>query len=283
MTSTLQLGPLALPLSPLLLALAAWAGLAVGRRLGRRAGVDPEPILLRMLLLGLVVARLGFVWQWRGVYLHDPLTVLDLRDGGWEPVVGMVAASLYGLGRVSHRALLRRPVGGAFVTTLALWISGQAALLVWPTGSGRTLPELSLPALDGQTVQLAAFAGRPTVINLWATWCPPCRREMPLLQQAQAQHQDVNFVFVDQGETSEQVARYLSSQGLTLRHVLIDARKATGALFDEQALPTTLFFGADGRLVSTRVGTLSEATLAQRLAVLRATRGPETTGPAASR
>jgi thiol-disulfide isomerase/thioredoxin len=132
------------------------------------------------------------------------------------------------------------------------------------------MPALSLPALDGRSVALTGFLGKPTVVNLWATWCPPCRREMPLLQQAQVAHPELNFVFINQGETREDIVRYLQGQSITLRNVLIDARRATGAAFNEQALPTTLFFDAQGRLVSTRVGALSEATLAQRLGVLTA-------------
>lgn len=266
-----------MPVAPLLLAGAAWIGLMLGRRVGRGAGVDPEPVLMRMLLLGLLFARLGFVWQWRGVYFSDPVSIIDIRDGGWEPVAGVVVASLYGLSQVSRQTLLRRPVGTAFVATLALWMAGQAALLAWPEARREGLPELSLAALDGKTVRLVDFAGKPTVINLWATWCPPCRREMPMLQQAQSREVDVNFVFVDQGESRDEVARYLASQGLTLHNVLLDARKLAGAAFDASALPTTLFFDARGELVSTRVGSLSEATLAQRLGALRAV-GPALPG-----
>jgi hypothetical protein len=93
---------------------------------------------------------------------------------------------------------------------------------------------------------------------------------MPLLQQAQAAHPGVNFVFVNQGESRDEVLRYLQGAGLTLGHVLLDARRATGAAFQESALPTTLFFDAQGRLNATRIGALSEATLAQRLQALKA-------------
>ena len=61
--SSLQLGPLAVPLSPLVLAVAAALSLALGKRLGRSVGVDAEPPLLRMFLLGLLASRLGFVWE----------------------------------------------------------------------------------------------------------------------------------------------------------------------------------------------------------------------------
>lgn len=268
-TQALQLGPLALPWSPLVLAVAAAAGLSLGQRAGRRAGLDVETVLLRMLLLGLLAARLAFVWLWRSNYLHEPLGVLDIRDGGWEATAGFAAAFLYGLAQVRKLPVLRQPVLVAAVTTLLLWTAGEVAVAAWTASPGKPLPPLSLVAADGTHVDLTRYAGKPTVVNLWATWCPPCRREMPLLQQAQVAHPDVNFVFVNQGESREDVLRYLAGSGLTLGNVLLDARRATGAAFQEGALPTTLFFDAEGHLVATRVGALSEATLAQRLQALQ--------------
>jgi thiol-disulfide isomerase/thioredoxin len=266
--SSVQLGPLALPLAPLVLVVAAALALAVGKRLGRKRGLDAEPALLRMLLLGLLAARLGFVWVWRSAYLHEPWRMLDIRDGGWEPVAGFAVAGLYGTVLLQRQPAFRKPLMAAFATLLVCWTVGAVAIATLTVGERQPLPALSLPALDGRPVALAGYVGKPTVVNLWATWCPPCRREMPLLQQAQAAHPGLNFVFINQGETREDILRYLQGQGLQLDNVLIDARRASGAAFKEQALPTTLFFDAQGHLVATRVGALSEATLAQRLGAL---------------
>ena len=273
--SSLQLGPLALPLPPLVLALAATLGLAVGKRLGRSVGVAAEPALLRMFLLGLVASRLGFVWEWRAVYLHEPWSILDIRDGGWEAVAGFAAACLYGLVLLQRQPALRKPLMAASFALLVSWTAGEVAIATLWGGSRQPMPALSLPALDGRSIALASIVGKPTVVNLWATWCPPCRREMPLLQQAQAAHPELNFVFVNQGETRDVIVRYLQGQGIVLHNVLIDSQKAAGAAFNEQALPTTLFFDTQGRLVSTRVGALSEATLGQRIGAIQdATPGP---------
>lgn len=273
--SSLQLGPLALPLPPLVFAVAAALGLALGKRIGRSVGVDAEPALLRMFLLGLVASRLGFVWEWRAVYLHEPLGILDIRDGGWEAVAGFAAACLYGLVLVQRQPSLRKPLMAATFALLVSWTAGEVAIATLVGGSRQPMPALSLPAVDGRSVALASFVGKPTVVNLWATWCPPCRREMPLLQQAQAAHPELNFVFVNQGEARDVIRRYLQGQGIVLQNVLIDDRKATGAAFNEQALPTTLFFDAQGLLVSSRVGALSEATLGERLrAIQDAAPGP---------
>ena len=82
---------------------------------------------------------------------------------------------------------------------------------------------------------LAGFIGTPTVLNLWATWCPPCRREMPVLQQAQGANPDVNFVFINQGEKADDIQGFIDRQGLTLRNVLVDERLQTGSALGHRA------------------------------------------------
>ena len=131
--------------------------------------------------------------------------------------------------------------------------------------TGQELPALSFTSLEGGTVQLAELKGKPTVVNLWATWCPPCVREMPVLHQAQVDHPGVNFVFVNQGESAEKVGAWLQARKLPLRNVLMDRDGQTAAAFKQRALPLTLFFDAKGRLVSTRIGELLAATLTERL------------------
>jgi thiol-disulfide isomerase/thioredoxin len=264
-SGAVALGPLSVPLLPLLLLLAGFAGLWAGQRLGRRAAVDAEPALLRVLGVGLLAARLSFVWSWRSLYAAQPWSVFDIRDGGWDPALGVAAAALYAIHLVRRQPALRRAIAGGFSLTLALGVAAAIGLAaLQPTRT--PLPALRFAALEGgPAVALRSFSGKPTVINLWATWCPPCRREMPALLQAQRAHPEVNFVFVNQGETPEAVQRFLQAQGLPLRNVLLDPSFALGAAFDQRALPTSLFFGADGRLMSTRLGELSPAVLAQRL------------------
>ncbi|NLC01196.1 MAG: TlpA family protein disulfide reductase, partial [Pseudomonas formosensis] len=117
-----------------------------------------------------------------------------------------------------------------------------------------------------EPVSLLSYQGRPTVVNLWATWCPPCRREMPVFEQAQSEFPDVNIVMVNQGESAEQAQAFLTGQGLTLSNVLLDpfsrAMNATGA----RALPTTLFFDAEGELVNSHMGELTMASFKSNMA-----------------
>lgn len=266
MTQTVTLGPLVLSL-PLLLGAAAFLlATYVGRRVAGEHAADVERHLFLTLLTGLVAARLGFVLRFHEAYLKEPLSALDIRDGGWHAVIGLAAALAYASWVLLRRGVLRKPMFAAFGTAGGLWLA--AAVLAALAPGNVHIPQLALLSTDGATVPLSSFEGRPTVVNLWATWCPPCRREMPVLQRAQAARPDVHFVFLNQGESPQKVVDYLARSGLQLRNVLLDLHGDAGGRLGHRALPTTLFFDASGRLVDTRVGELSDASLAERLANL---------------
>lgn len=264
MTQTLTIGPIVLPLYLLVGTGAFLLASYAGRRLGGEHAANVERHILRGLFVGLAVARLAFVVQYHDAYLKMPLSVIDIRDGGWHPLVGLGAGLAYAGAVMLRFAALRKPLLGTLgAAVAAVWLASMPVLLM---GSHDVrMPQLALPDTSGTMVTLATFKGRPTVVNLWATWCPPCQREMPVLQRAQASRPDVNFVFLNQGESTQQVAAYLARTGMALRNVLLDAKGEAGAALGHRALPTTLFFDAAGRLVDTRVGEVSEASLAERL------------------
>ena len=270
MNQSFTIGPLSLP-AVLLLALIAFllAGFAA-RRAGRRSCVDAESQLYGMLLAGLLVARAAFVLQYREAYLRSPLSMLDVRDGGWNLLAGLAAAAVVGVAVALRRAPLRQSLAAGIATGALAWTLGSLLLVATAPDRAR-LPDLALRSVEGTEVSLASFQGKPTVVNLWATWCPPCVREMPVLQQAQAERTDVHFVLVNQGERATRVRDYLASRQLRLRNVLVDEGNALGAFTGHRALPTTLFYDAQGRLVDTRVGELSAASLAHRLSAISKT------------
>lgn len=280
MNQSLQIGPLSLPYLLLLALFAIALGRWVARWMAKSVGIEAEPTLTRMLFVGLFAARLAYVWQWHDLYFDAPWSILDIRDGGWEPSAGVLAALLFGLQRAQREAGMRKPVFAAAITTgLVLMLGSFGSVLMSTTPV--PLPTQMLTSMAGQPVSLVRFAGKPTVVNLWATWCPPCVREMPVMQQAQAANPDVNIVFVNQGEDAQAIARFLGRQRLTLDNVLLDPKRLTGAALGHSALPTTLFFDAQGNLADTRIGELSQATLTQRLSSLRSLSppSPQTTTP----
>lgn len=268
MNNVFVIGPFVLPYALLLVFAAVASSLFVGQRIGRKAGVEVETVLWRTLLVGVVVARLAFVLEFRSAYLASPMATFDIRDGGWSATAGFVAAWLFALRQHGRRPALRRPLQWALITGSAIWLAGTIALSARPD-TGQELPALSFASLDGRMVSLAQFKGQPTVVNLWATWCPPCVREMPVLQQAQTDYPDVNFVFVNQRESVDKVAAWLRARKLTMRNMLLDENGETAAAFKQRALPMTLFFNGKGRLVSARIGELSSATLTERVDALR--------------
>ena len=265
MNNAFVIGPFVLPYALLLVFASVAATIYVGRRMGRKAGgIQVETVLWTPLLVGLVLARLGFVWEFRSAYFASPADILDIRDGGWSPTAGFVGAWLFVLSRQGELPALKRALRSALLAGTVLWAVGAAVLSV-RSDTGQALPTLSFTSLEGRSVNLAEFKGKPTVVNLWATWCPPCVREMPMLHQAQVDRRGVNFVFLNQGESADKVGAWLQTRKLLMRNVLVDADRQAGAAFKQRALPTTLFFDAKGRLVSTRIGELSAATLSERL------------------
>ena len=150
-----------------------------------------------------------------------------------------------------------------------------ASALVWTTAhqlasatQPMAPPALTLAAMDAPPINLSAPGDRPTVINLWATWCPPCRREMPALAQAEKAHPNVRFLFVNQGEGEAGVRAFLQSQGLALDHVLFDEAMALPRHYGTAGIPVTLFLHADGRLAKAHMGEIAPEQIATEIARL---------------
>ena len=261
-----SLGPF--PLSLVMLIVAFAAAVAVGRQVARRAIGPPPvkvmPMLGDMLVVGVVMARFGFVLAWLPQYLADPWSIIRIGDGGFSVWVGLLAGLAFGAWRARKAEQLRRPLAFATIAGLISWVVLGSALALMQQSTVK-LPSIELTALDGKTRSLSAMSGKPMVVNLWATWCPPCRREMPVLARAQAQRGDVTFAFVNQGETGQAIRDYLGEEKLQLRNVLLDPFSSVSQEAGSIGLPTTLFFDAEGRLVDTHIGGLSEASLTQKL------------------
>ena len=260
---TLTIGSFALAINHLLLILALALATLVGWRVAKRGGENPESVLFSLFLLGLLAARIGFVIGYWRYFENDPLQMLDLRDGGflmWPGLLAVVGGAVVWSWR---RTGLRRPLGWGLGSGLAFWLLASLASNLYDKGT--QLPDMALRNANGESVQLSSYKGGPLVINLWATWCPPCRREMPVLQNAQHQHEDVTFLFVNQGESMQSVSTFLETQGLNLSNVLFDSGGQLGQKVGSMALPTTLFYNAEGRLLASHLGELSQASLARAL------------------
>lgn len=269
---SLSIGPFALAIVHLLLIVALALATLVGWLTSRRIGANPESVLFSLFLLGLLVARAGFVIQYWAQYSIQPWQALDIRDGGFLIWPGVLAVMLGGLLMAWRRLDLRRPLGIGLGCGLMFWLLANLGLNIYQKDV--RLPELTLRNADGKSVQLADYQGRPVVINLWATWCPPCRREMPVLQAAQAERDDVVFLFVNQAESPQTVENFLNSQSLRLSHNLFDGTGQLAQRVGSMALPTTVFYSAEGRLIGSHLGELSRASLTRYLDSFQSTTTP---------
>lgn len=264
---TLNLGPIAVPIGLFLIFLAVLVAAGVGRLAGRARKTGIASVLTDMLIAAVLAARIAFVAAWFDTYRSAPWSMFDIRDGGFTPWAGMAAALLVAVWQGWRHAPLRKPLTLGLAAGALVWGGVFGAIRMMGNTS---LPKSPLTTLAGKPADLATLAaGKPMAINLWATWCPPCRREMPLLAAAQKREAGVRFVFANQGEDAATVQRYLSAAGLELDHVLLDAGARMGREVGSAGLPTTLFYDAGGRLIDTHVGLLTAGSLAGKLNRLR--------------
>lgn len=258
-----SLGPLGVSTELAIIYFALVMAWLVGWLVSRKRGVNPEAALFNILLVGLIAARASFVYLYFADYQANVWRVIDIRDGGFVPVIGFLAALGMVVFYASRRPELRFGLG------VGLAVGGLVAIIGFATvnsfKSTLKMPEVALTDLHGEAVTLESFKGKPVVVNLWATWCPPCVREMPVLEQAQLTNDDVHFVFVNQGEDSAEVVHFLRKHQLVLNNVVLDLGGSVGQAVSSRALPTTLFYDAEGMLVNSHLGELSKASLKHAL------------------
>jgi cytochrome c biogenesis protein CcmG, thiol:disulfide interchange protein DsbE len=138
-----------------------------------------------------------------------------------------------------------------------------SALVAAPSGTAAKLPDLTLPCFTGgRPVRLAALP-RPTVINLWASWCQPCRSELPAMQRLADRAGDrLRVVGVDTGDGRDAAASFGADTGVALP-TLYDRDKALMNALGRSALPVTVFVDAAGRTYVYNRPALDDAALAR--------------------
>jgi peroxiredoxin len=141
---------------------------------------------------------------------------------------------------------------------------------------GRAAPDFLLERADGGTLRLSDLQGSPVLVNFWATWCPPCRREMPELVDAYAEYEDAGLVIVgiDLQEPDDVVQGFADEFGVTFPLVvdrdgeLSDVWRLGGPV---QGIPTSYFIDATGVIRSFYYGPMSGDTIADRLEAIGVT------------
>lgn len=126
---------------------------------------------------------------------------------------------------------------------------------------GYSAPDFELTDLNGKTVRLSDFRGKPVVLNFWATWCPPCRQELPILQDLQQRREDAFVLLaVSEGERRQDVVVFVQKYGYTFR-TLLDPELIVGKAYGARAIPMTLAIDPDGVIVYIRQGAVKPGEL----------------------
>jgi thiol-disulfide isomerase/thioredoxin len=270
-----SIGPFALALNHLLLFLALGLATLVGWLAANRGGSAPGSTVFNLFLLGLFTARIGFVISYWPQFRGEPWQIIDIRDGGFLIWPGVLAVVAGGVWRAWRQPEMRRTLGLGIGSGLLFWLLANMGAGIYENNA--QLPALTLRNAAGESVQLSDYRGKNLVINLWATWCPPCRREMPVLEKAQNERDDVVFLFVNQAESPQTVSTFIAQQRLNLRNVLFDDGGQLAQHIGTMALPTTVFYKADGRLLGSHLGELSNASLTHLLDSFDSSLRPRTT------
>ena len=202
--------------------------------------------------------------------LRDQRTVAGIGRGHTDDALWRAQLSPYAtltsLGTEGLRELVSHGDGWGTPQVLQslVTISGPEQA---PSGGGGLAAAFALDGTDGHRVTLASLLGKPLVINFWATYCPPCRAEMPLLQARVANLSSVRLVLIDEGDGAPSARAFLDSVGIH-QAALLDSDLSVGREYGAAALPVTVFVRADGTVAARHIGQLDERALAAELSNL---------------
>ncbi|HMA35407.1 MAG TPA: TlpA disulfide reductase family protein [Chloroflexia bacterium] len=170
-------------------------------------------------------------------------------------------------------------IRGALAGLLLAILAGGGYALLQPSraldqqAGGSTHPALNRPApeftattLDGAAVDLRALRGRPVWINFWATWCPPCKAEMPLMEQQYQQHQAEGLVILGVNLQESPATVRAWTQDTFHWSFVIDTGGHLADLYNLEGVPSHVFIDRAGVIKSIHVGDLAAADMATNLA-----------------
>lgn len=138
-------------------------------------------------------------------------------------------------------------------------------------GIGNQAPDFTITMDDGKTIKLSELKGQPVFLNFWATWCPPCKKEMPDIQKISKESRSVRIIGVNVKENPMQVRSFLNSNGYTFP-VGYDTKGDIAALYMATGIPTSYAIDTNGIIRHQIQGPLTYAQLNQWFTSLETTK-----------
>ena len=135
-------------------------------------------------------------------------------------------------------------------------------------------PDFTMLDMEGNEVTLASFFGKPIVLNFWASWCGPCKMEMPEIQKFYDKYgQEIHFLLVSVDDSLDAAKSFISDSGYTFP-VYFDTTSVGAYTYGASSIPLTFFIDAEGNLTAYYMGAMSESILQQGVDMIYT---PETT------
>jgi len=153
------------------------------------------------------------------------------------------------------------------ITTLVFGGLSAGCAPAQGTRTGNLAPDFQLASLEGQTVSLSDFRGNPVLLNFWASWCGPCKSEMPYIQRMHEEWSGKGLVIlaIDIGESSATVGEFVEKYALSFM-VLLDTDQEVALKYNVRSIPTTFFIDKNGKIQDIKIGAFSsKAEIERRL------------------
>jgi thiol-disulfide isomerase/thioredoxin len=278
-----SIGPLLIPTRPVAVILSLLLAVWISRRIAERMGLDArwsQQVAEGCALSGIIGARLGFVLMTWSAFRAAPWTALYFWQPGYSPYSGLLLGAAYAIWRVWQRPVDERrsylgALGGGYAVgvVLAVTVLGTMNMFTGPqvVQTGERVPDFTLVDLNANAVRFSDLEGQAVVLNFWATWCPPCRREMPLLDEFHKEYaaRGLSVVGIDVGEDPNVVRRFVQSMGVeypiwvdaTNERTEFDSTQGIHQRFGGVGLPTTVFIDPAGIVRDRHLGELNRALL----------------------
>ncbi|KQL49250.1 thiol-disulfide oxidoreductase ResA [Brevibacillus choshinensis] len=166
----------------------------------------------------------------------------------------------------SNRTYIRVAVLGLLLVALVFALYSSFVKDPNAVKVGRSAPNFSLQQLNGPELALGDLKGKGVILNFWGTWCEPCKKEMPALQQQYNQFKDKGLVVlgVNIGESPVAVEPFVKQFGVNFP-ILLDSESQITKLYRIGPIPTTFFISPDGDVEEIFIGQLNEAMITEKV------------------
>jgi thiol-disulfide isomerase/thioredoxin len=264
MASSVSIGPVVVPGIVLALIVGFIAARIV---LGRFKESDSEVVSwvidrgTTAFIVGFVVWKIWPIFRWWEAILADPIVLLRTPGGATGTIVGILSAGLVvipGLLRDRKRLIPTLSALLALTVGTAVGIAGINTFVDTQFSPGTAITEeLSVTTIAGEELNLLATTDGPTVLTFWATWCGPCRSELPIKKAFYEEYADtVGFIAVNMTRTEpsiDTVERYIADHNIEYP-VALDSNGTVAAFFGIRGTPTTIVVDTDGVVIARWTG-----------------------------